>query len=200
MSGRYIVPQFIEQDAVSKREYDPYSKLFEERIIFLGVQIDDTSANDIMAQILCLESMNPNRDITIYINSPGGSFTSLMAIYDTMQFVKCDIQTVCMGQASSSAAIVLASGTRGKRYALPHARILIHQPWIGSSGREQVSDLEIQANEMLRIRSLLEYILSTHTNQDIKQVAEDIERDKIMSSQEALEYGLIDKIISNRKI
>ena len=151
VDNRYVVPRFVERTSQGVREYDPYAKLFEERVIFLGVQIDDASANDVMAQLLCLESMDPDRDISIYINSPGGSFTALTAIYDTMQFVKPDIQTVCMGQAASAAAVLLAAGTPGKRMALPHARVLIHQP-SSQTGREQLSDLEIAANEILRMR------------------------------------------------
>ena len=150
--ARYIVPKFSERTSYGFREWDPYSKLFDERIIFLGVQIDDASANDVMAQLITLESMDPDRDISIYINSPGGSFTALTAIYDTMQWVKPDIQTVCMGQAASAAAVLLAAGTPGKRLALPNARILIHQPW-SEGGRGDLSDLEIQANEILRMRT-----------------------------------------------
>jgi len=195
--GRYVLPRFTERTSQGWREYDPYSKLFEERIIFLGVQIDDASANDVMAQLLTLESMDPDRDISIYINSPGGSFTALTAIYDTMQFVKPDIQTICMGQAASAAAVLLAAGTKGKRSALQNARILIHQP--SSEGGGQGSDIEIQAAEILRMRSQLEQMLATHSNRSEDQVRRDIERDKILTSAEALEYGLIDQVISNRK-
>ncbi|MEV4557339.1 ATP-dependent Clp protease proteolytic subunit [Kitasatospora sp. NPDC049285] len=196
--GRYIVPRFVERTSQGIREYDPYAKLFEERIIFLGSQVDDVSANDIMAQLICLESMDPDRDISVYINSPGGSFTALTAIYDTMQFVKPDIQTVCMGQAASAAAVILAAGSPGKRMALPNARILIHQPYT-ETGRGQVSDLEIQANEIFRMRAQLEEMLAKHSNKDVTQVRDDIERDKILTAEEALEYGLIDQIISTRK-
>ncbi|GAB2730003.1 ATP-dependent Clp protease proteolytic subunit [Kitasatospora kifunensis] len=196
--GRYIVPRFVERTSQGIREYDPYAKLFEERIIFLGSQVDDVSANDIMAQLLCLESMDPDREIQMYINSPGGSFTALTAIYDTMQYVKPDIQTVCMGQAASAAAVLLAAGTPGKRMALPNARILIHQPYT-ETGRGQVSDLEIQAREIFRMREQLEEMLSKHSNKPIEQVRDDIERDKILTAEEALEYGLIDQIISTRK-
>lgn len=160
--------------------------------------MDDVSANDIMAQLLCLESMDPDREIQMYINSPGGSFTALTAIYDTMQYVKPDIQTVCMGQAASAAAVLLAAGTPGKRMALPNARILIHQPYT-ETGRGQVSDLEIQAREIFRMREQLEEMLSKHSNKPIEQVRDDIERDKILTAEEALEYGLIDQIISTRK-
>ncbi|MFJ1758210.1 ATP-dependent Clp protease proteolytic subunit [Kitasatospora sp. NPDC088391] len=196
--GRYIVPRFVERTSQGVREYDPYAKLFEERIIFLGSQVDDVSANDIMAQLICLESMDPDRDISLYINSPGGSFTALTAIYDTMQFVKPDIQTVCMGQAASAAAVILAAGTPGKRMALPNARVLIHQPYT-ETGRGQVSDLEIQAKEIFRMREQLETMLAKHSSKDVEQVREDIERDKILTAEESLEYGLIDQIISTRK-
>src|SRR5215470_1725184 len=161
-SSRYIVPEFEERTSQGYRRHNPYAKLFEERIIFLGVQIDDASANDVMAQLLTLESMDPDRDITIYINSPGGSFTALTAIYDTMQFVKPDIVTVCIGQAASAAAVILGAGTKGKRLALPNARILIHQPYT-ETGRADLNDLEIQANEILRMRTLLEQMLAKHS-------------------------------------
>ena len=196
--GRYIVPQFEERTSQGIKRYDPYAKLFEERIIFLGVQIDDTSANDVMAQLLTLESMDPDRDISIYINSPGGSFTALTAIYDTMQFVRPDIQTVCMGQAASAAAVLLAAGTPGKRMALPNSRILIHQPY-SETGRAQVSDLEIQAREIMRMRSLLEEMLAKHTTRPVEQIRDDIERDKILTAEEALQYGIIDEITAPRK-
>ena len=196
-SARYVLPRFVERTSQGWREYDPYTKLFEERIIFLGVQIDDASANDVMAQLLTLESMDPDRDISIYINSPGGSFTALTAIYDTMQFVKPDIQTICMGQAASAAAVLLAAGTQGKRFALGNARILIHQPY--SEGGGQGSDIEIQANEILRMRTQLEQMLSRHSNKSEEEVRRDIERDKILTAQDALEYGLIDQVITSRK-
>jgi ATP-dependent Clp protease protease subunit len=195
--GRYVLPSFVERTSYGVKEMNPYNKLFEERIIFLGVQIDDASANDVMAQLLCLESMDPDRDIVIYINSPGGSFTALSAIYDTMQFVRCDIQTVCMGQAASAAAVLLAAGTPGKRLALPNARILIHQPY--SEGGGQGSDIEIQAREILRMRSQLEEMLSSHSGQPIEKVRKDIERDKILTAAEAKEYGLIDQVLESRK-
>ena len=163
LRSRYVLPSFVERTSYGIKESNPYNKLFEERIIFLGVQIDDASANDVMAQLITLESTDPDRDIQIYINSPGGSFTALTAIYDTMMFVRPDIQTICMGQAASAAAVLLAAGTPGKRLALPNARILIHQP--SSEGEGQVSDLEIQAREILRMRSLLEEILAKHTGQ-----------------------------------
>ena len=196
--ARYILPRFVERTSQGVREFDPYAKLYEERVIFLGTQIDDAAANDIMAQLLCLESMDPDRDISIYINSPGGSFTALTAIYDTLQFVKPDVQTVCMGQAASGAAVLLAAGTPGKRMALPNARILIHQPYT-ETGRGQVSDLEIQANEVFRMRAQLEEMLSKHSNRSTEQVSEDIERDKILTAEETLDYGLIDQIVATRK-
>jgi ATP-dependent Clp protease, protease subunit len=197
--GRYILPSFIEHSSFGVKESNPYNKLFEERIIFLGVQVDDASANDIMAQLLVLESLDPDRDITMYINSPGGSFTSLMAIYDTMQYVRADIQTVCLGQAASAAAVLLAAGAPGKRLAVPNARILIHQPATeGIYG--QVSDLEIQAAEISRMRKLLESTLAKHSGKTPEQVRLDIERDKILTAEEAKEYGIIDEIIQSRKL
>jgi ATP-dependent Clp protease protease subunit len=196
--GRYILPSFVERTSQGYREYNPYAKLFEERVIFLGTQVDDASANDIMAQLLCLESMDPDRDISMYINSPGGSFTALTAIYDTMQYVKPDIQTVCMGQAASAAAVLLAAGTPGKRMALPNARVLIHQPYT-ETGRGQVSDLEIQAAEIQRMRELLEVLLAKHSHKSQQEISEDIERDKILTAEESLQYGFIDQIISTRK-
>ncbi|AOS62426.1 ATP-dependent Clp protease proteolytic subunit [Actinoalloteichus hymeniacidonis] len=197
--SRYVLPSFIERTSYGVKESNPYSKLFEERIIFVGSQVDDISANDVMAQLLCLESDDPDREITMYINSPGGSFTSLMAIYDTMQFVRPDIKTACLGQAASAAAVILAAGTAGKRLILPNARVLIHQPAIeGVYG--QVSDLEIQANEIQRVRSQMEATLARHTNRSAEQVREDVERDKILTAQEALEYGLVDEVIPYRKL
>ena len=195
-SSRYVLPRFIERTSQGYREMDPYTKLFEERIIFLGVQIDDASANDVMAQLLTLESMDADRDISIYINSPGGSFTALTAIYDTMRFVKPDIQTICMGQAASAAAVLLAAGTPGKRFALKHSRILIHQPY--SEGGGQGSDIEIQANEIWRRRTLLEQMLAEHSGRTEDQVRQDIERDKILTAAEAKEYGIIDEVIFTR--
>ncbi|MFN8148726.1 MAG: ATP-dependent Clp protease proteolytic subunit [Candidatus Nanopelagicales bacterium] len=196
-SARYVLPQFTERTTQGTKTWDPYSKLFEERIIFLGVQIDDASADDVMAQLLCLESMDPDRDISIYINSPGGSYTAMTAIYDTMQFVKPDITTVCLGQAASAAAVLLASGTPGKRYALPHARVLIHQPYTEGGG--QGTDIEIQANELLRMRTEMESILSRHTGREPEQIQKDIERDKILSATAAVEYGIVDSVIPSRK-
>ncbi|WP_433174531.1 ATP-dependent Clp protease proteolytic subunit [Actinoallomurus sp. CA-150999] len=196
--SRYIIPSFVERTTYGVKEMNPYNKLFEERIIFLGVQIDDASANDVMAQLFTLESIDPERDISIYINSPGGSYTAMTAIYDTMQFVRCDIQTVCIGQAASAAAVLLAAGTPGKRAALPHSRILIHQP-ATEGGYGQASDIEIQANEILRIREEMETILSKHSGQDVEKVRRDIERDRFLTAAEAKEYGLVDDIIASRK-
>lgn len=197
--SRYVLPSFVERTSYGIKESNPYNKLFEERIIFLGVQIDDASANDVMAQLICLEGTDPDRDIIVYINSPGGSFTSLMAIYDTMQYVRPDVSTFCLGQAASAAAVLLAAGTPGKRFALPNTRVLVHQPATeGFYG--QVSDLEIQANEISRMRSLLEMTLSRHTGQSQEQVRSDIERDKIFTAEEAKAYGIIDDIIPSRKL
>jgi ATP-dependent Clp protease, protease subunit len=197
--SRYIIPEFDERTSYGFKRHNPYTKLFEERIIFLGVQVDDASANDVMAQLLTLESMDPDRDIQIYINSPGGSFTALTAIYDTMRFVKPDIQTIAMGQAASAAAVILAAGTPGKRLALPNARIIIHQPAMVDGGYAQASDVEIQANEILRMRTWLEEVLAKHSNRTEEQVREDIERDKIFTAEQALEYGLVDQVITSRK-
>lgn len=198
-SSRYVLPEFIEQNAQGSKTTNPYSKLFEERIIFLGTQVDDTSANDIMAQLLVLESQDPDRDITMYINSPGGSFTALMAIYDTMRYVRPDVQTVCLGQAASAAAVLLAAGASGKRAALPNSRVLIHQPRTqGTQG--QVSDLEIEANEIERMRRLMEETLAEHTGRTAEQVRIDTDRDKILTAQEAVDYGLIDTVFDYRKL
>ena len=197
--GRYVLPQFEERTAYGFKRQDPYTKLFEDRIIFLGVQVDDASADDVMAQLLVLESTDPDGLITIYINSPGGSFTALTAIYDTMQYIKPQIQTVCLGQAASAAAVLLAAGTPGKRLALPNARVLIHQPAIEGGGYAQASDIEIQANELIRIREWLEQALAHHTGQPLEQVRKDIERDKILTAQQAAEYGLVDQVLASRK-
>src|SRR6201746_163678 len=196
-TGRYVLPNIIERTSRGEYGMDPYSKLLKERIVFLGVQIDDVSANDVMAQLLYLESEDPDRDINIYINSPGGSFTALTAIYDTMQFVRPDISTVCLGQAASAAAVLLSAGAKGKRFAVPNARILIHQP--SGSGEGQWSDIEIQAREIMRMNALLEKMLSDHTGQTIEGVRHDIKRDKILTAEEAVAYGLIDEVIQSRK-
>ncbi|PPL15934.1 MULTISPECIES: ATP-dependent Clp protease proteolytic subunit [Microterricola] len=197
--SRYILPTFEERTAYGYKRQDPYAKLFEDRIIFLGVQVDDASADDVMAQLLVLESMDPDRDIQMYINSPGGSFTAMTAIYDTMQYIRPQVQTIVLGQAASAAAVLTAAGAPGKRLALPNARILIHQPAVGEAGRGQASDIEIQAKEILRMRTWLEETLAKHSNRDAAQVNKDIDRDKILSADEALEYGLIDQVLTSRK-
>jgi ATP-dependent Clp protease protease subunit len=196
--ARYVLPSFVERTSYGIKEMNPYNKLFEERIIFLGVQIDDASANDVMAQLITLESIDPDRDILMYINSPGGSMTSMMAIYDTMQYIQPEIQTFCLGQAASAAAVLLAAGTKGKRMALPNSRILIHQPAV-ESGYGQSSDLEIQAREILRMRQAMEQILAQHTGQAEEQVRRDTERDKFFTAQEAKEYGLVDEVLTMLK-
>ncbi len=197
ITNRYVLPTIEERTSYGYKRLDPYTKLFEERIIFLGQAIDDTVANDVMAQLLTLESMDPDRDIMIYINSPGGSFTALTAIYDTMQFVRPDVMTICLGQAASAAAVLLAGGSKGKRMALEHSRILIHQP--SSEGGGQASDIEIQAREVMRMRVLLEELIARHSTRSPEQIAQDIERDKILTAQEAVEYGLIDQVLASRK-
>ena len=196
--SRYVLPSFVERTSYGVKEMNPYNKLFEERIIFLGVQIDDASANDVMAQLLTLEAIDPDREITMYINSPGGSMTSMMAIYDTMQFIQPEITTCCIGQAASAAAILLAAGTKGKRIALPNSRILIHQP-ATEGGYGQSSDMEIQANEILRMRSAMENILARHTGNDEEIIRRDIERDKFLTAAEAKEYGMIDEVLTALK-
>ncbi|MCA0336134.1 MAG: ATP-dependent Clp protease proteolytic subunit [Actinobacteria bacterium] len=197
-SSRYILPNFEERTSYGMKRMDPYTKLFEDRIIFLGVQVDDASADDVMAQLLVLESQDPDRDILMYINSPGGSFTAMTAIYDTMQYIRPDVQTFVIGQAASAAAVLLGAGAKGKRFALPNARILIHQPAIEGTGG-MASDLEIHANEVLRMRSWLEETIAKHSGRDIEDVRKDIERDKILSAEQAKEYGLIDVVLESRK-
>jgi len=196
-TSRYVLPTIEEKTSYGYKRLDPYTKLFEERIIFVGQGIDDTVANDVMAQLLTLESMDPDRDIMMYINSPGGSFTALTAIYDTMQFVRPDVMTICLGQAASAASVLLAGGAKGKRMALEHARVLIHQPY--SEGQGQGSDIEIQAREILRMRSLLEEMLAKHSNKSVEEISKDIERDKILTAAEAVEYGIIDQVLASRK-
>ena len=198
--SRYVLPSFVERTNYGIKESNPYNKLFEERIIFLGAPIDDVVANDVMAQLIVLESTDPDRDIQIYIKSPGGSFTALTAIYDTMQYIRPEIQTYCMGQAASAAAVLLAAGTKGKRYALPQSRILIHQPSGGTEGPMQISDLDIQAREIQRMRLLMEEILARHTGQPLEQIRQDVERDKIFTAEQAKEYGIVDDVISTRKL
>ncbi|UKY54363.1 ATP-dependent Clp protease proteolytic subunit [Streptomyces inhibens] len=198
-TARYVLPEFTERTSQGTRTMDPYSKLLSERIVFLGTPIDDASANDVMAQFVHLEHAAPEQDISLYINSPGGSFTAMTAIYDTMRFVSCDVETVCLGQAASAAAVLLAAGTPGKRLALPRARILIHQPSLSEPVQGQATDLQIQADEMLRTRDMLEEMLVRHTGQPRERIAADIERDKIFDAPAALEYGLIDGLTRNRK-
>ena len=197
--SRYVVPSFTERTAYGIKQTDPYNKMFEDRIIFLGVQVDDTSANDVMAQLLTLESTDPDRDITMYINSPGGSYTAMTAIFDTMQYVRPDIVTVCLGQAASAAAVLLAGGTRGKRMALPNSRIMIHQPALGGAVQGQGSDLEIQAREIMRMRTEMEQLLAEQTGRPLEQVTRDIDRDKIMTADEAHDYGIVDVVLRSRK-
>ena len=194
----YLVPTVIEQTNRGERAFDIYSRLLKERIIFLGTPIDDTVANLMIAQLLHLESEDPDKDISIYVNSPGGEITGLFAIYDTMQYIKPDVQTICVGQAASAAAVLLGAGTHGKRFALPHARILIHQPHGGASG--QAVDIEIQAKEIVRMRELLDEILAFHTGQPVERVKKDTDRDFIMSAVDAADYGLVDEVISNREL
>src|SRR5206468_4698220 len=194
----YMVPVVVEQTARGERSFDIYSRLLKERIVFLGTPIDDAVGNLIMAQLLHLESEDPEKDINLYVNSPGGSMTSLFAIYDTMQYIRPDVSTIVMGQAASAAAVILAAGAKGKRYALPHSRILIHQPHGGAQG--QAVDIEIQAKEILRYRSLLDQILAEHTGQPIEKVKTDTDRDFIMTSEQAKDYGLIDEVFAPRKM
>ena len=194
----YLVPIVIEQTNRGERSFDIYSRLLKERIVFLGTPIDDAVGNLVMAQLLHLESEDPDKDIHLYINSPGGDITSLFAIYDTMQYIKPDVSSIVMGQAASAAAVLLAAGTKGKRYALPHSRVLIHQPHGGAQG--QAVDIEIQAKEILRYRKLLDEILALHTGQTIEKVSHDTDRDFIMTAEQAKEYGLIDEVISSRKV
>jgi ATP-dependent Clp protease protease subunit len=200
VENRYFLPNIVERTSYGMREMNPYSKMFEERIIFLGMPIDDTVANDVMAQLLTLESTDTERDIIMYINSPGGSFTAMTAIYDTMQFIRPDVQTMCLGQAASAAAVLLAAGTPGKRAALPNSRIIIHQP-ATEGGYGQGSDIEIQAREIIRMRTQLEEMIAKHSagKRTVDQVRKDIDRDKILTAAEALDYGLVDNVIGSRK-
>ena len=199
IASNYYVPNVTEQTSRGERVYDLYSRLLKENIIFLGTPIDDTIANLVCAQLIHLESENPDKDINVYVNSPGGDITALFAIYDTMQFIKNDIATICLGQAASAAAVLLAAGTKGKRLALPHARILLHQPY-GQVDYAQVTDLEIAAKEILRMRDLLEQILATHTGQSIERVHRDTDRDFVMEAEEAKAYGIIDEVITSRQL
>ncbi|RYE71969.1 MAG: ATP-dependent Clp protease proteolytic subunit [Hyphomicrobiales bacterium] len=195
----YYIPQWEERTSYGFRRIDPFAKLFEDRIIFLGTPISDDVANAVIAQLLSLQVMEPDRDISIYINSPGGSFTAMTAIYDTIRYLKPDVQTFCLGQAASAAAVLLAAGAPGKRFALPNARILIHQPYTEGTGG-QISDLEIQANEILRMRELMEQMIADATGKDRAEVSRDVDRDKILTAQQALEYGLIDQVLDTLKV
>ena len=194
----YLVPVVVEQTSRGERSFDIYSRLLKERIVFLGTPIDDAVGNLIMAQLLHLESEDPDKDINLYINSPGGDITSLFAIYDTMQYIKPDVSTICMGQAASAAAVLVLAGTKGKRYALPHSRILLHQPHGGAQG--QAVDIEIQAKEITRYRKLLEELIAEHTGQPLEKVSKDTDRDYILTADEAVEYGVVDEVITSRKI
>jgi ATP-dependent Clp protease protease subunit len=199
IEARYVLPSYVERTAYGAKEMNPYNKLFEERIVFVGAPVDDTLANDVIAQLIALEGMDTDRTVSLYINSPGGSLTAMTAIYDTMQFIKPDIETTCIGQAASAAAVLLAAGTPGKRAALPHSRIIIHQPST-EGGYGQTSDMEIQANEIIRQREQLEEILALHSGRTVEQVRLDIERDRFLTAEEAREYGLVDEIITSRKV
>ena len=194
----YLVPVVVEQTSRGERSFDIYSRLLKDRIVFLGTPIDDQVANLIMAQLLHLESDDPDKDINLYINSPGGDITSLFAIYDTMQYIKPDVSTICMGQAASAAAVLVLAGTKGKRYALPHSRILLHQPHGGAQG--QAVDIEIQAKEITRYRKLLEELIAEHTGQPLEKVSKDTDRDYILTADEAVAYGVVDEVITSRKI
>ncbi|MGG2460700.1 ATP-dependent Clp protease proteolytic subunit [Streptomyces sp. RGM 3693] len=198
-TARYVLPEFTERTSYGTRTMDPYSKLLSERIVFLGTAIDDASANDVMAQLVHLEHAAPDQDISLYINSPGGSFTAMCAIYDTMRYVSCDVETVCLGQAASEAAALLAAGAPGKRLALPHARMVIHQPSLDEPTQGQADDLQIQADEMLRTRNKLAEMLAEHTGQPAERIAADIERDTFFDAPAAQQYGLIDGLTRGRK-
>ncbi len=197
-ASNYLVPTVVEQTNRGERAFDLYSRLLKENIIFLGTPIDDTIANLVCAQLLHLESENPDKDINLYINSPGGDINALFAIYDTMQYIKPDIATICFGQAASAAAVLLAAGQKGKRLALPHARILIHQPYAGAQG--QASDIELIAAEIQRMKTSLEEVLAFHTGQTVEKIAQDTDRDFVMTAQEAKEYGIIDEVIDSRNV
>ena len=194
----YLVPVVVEQTSRGERSFDIYSRLLKERIVFLGTPIDDAVGNLVMAQLLHLESEDPDKDINLYVNSPGGDITSLFAIYDTMQYIKPDVSTICMGQAASAAAVLVLAGTNGKRYALPHSRILLHQPHGGAQG--QAVDIEIQAKEIIRYRQLLDHLIAHHTGQPLEKVSKDTDRDFILTAEEAVEYGVVDEVITSRKI
>ncbi|GGS12050.1 putative ATP-dependent Clp protease proteolytic subunit-like protein [Streptomyces aureoverticillatus] len=197
--ARHVLPEFTERTSSGLRTLDPYSKLLDERIVFLGTPVDDVSANDVMAQLLHLEHLAPDRDISLYINSPGGSFSATTAIYDTLRYTTCDVETVCLGQAASAAAVLLAAGTPGKRSILPGARVLLQQPELPEALRGQPTDLAIQADELRRVRALLEELLVRHTGRSPEQVTADIERDTILDAAAAVEYGLVDQVVPSRK-
>jgi len=197
-AGQALVPIVVEQTSRGERSFDIYSRLLNERVIFLGHELDDVIANLVIAQMLHLESEDPDKDISLYINSPGGSVTAGMAVYDTMQYIRSDVATICIGQCASMAAVLLAAGTAGKRSALPNSRILIHQPWGGTQG--QVTDIEIQAKEMLRMRATLDEILAKHTGQSCEKIHADTERDNIMTAEEAMTYGLVDNVMASREV
>jgi ATP-dependent Clp protease protease subunit len=194
----YMVPIVIEQTNRGERSFDIYSRLLKDRIVFLGTPIDDTVGNLVMAQLIHLESEDPDKDINLYINSPGGDITSLFAVYDTVQYIRCDVSTIVMGQAASAAAVLLLAGAKGKRFALPHSRVLLHQPHGGAQG--QAVDIEIQAKEILRYRQLLDQIISEHTGQPVEKVKQDTDRDYILTPEQAKEYGIVDEVLSSRKI
>lgn len=196
--ARYVLPQFEERTPYGVKHTDPYAKMFENRVIFLGTQVDDTSANDIMTQLLVLESIDSDTDITMYINSPGGSITAMAAIYDTMQYIAPDVSTVCLGQAASAASVILAGGAPGKRFVLPHSRVMIHQPSSGGA-RGQASDITVAAAEIKRMRVWIENIYAKHTGQTVERITADLSRDKFLTAEDALEYGLIDAILPTRK-
>jgi ATP-dependent Clp protease protease subunit len=198
-TARYVLPEFTERTSAGSRTMDPYSKLLQERIIFLGTPIDDASANDVIAQLMHLEHAAPEQDLSVYINSPGGSFTAMTAVYDAMQFVSCDVETVCLGQAASAASLLLAAGTPGKRLALPGARILIHQPAFSEPVQGQADDLWIQAQEMLRTRELMEQMYARHTGQPLERIRADLERDHIFDAEAAVAYGLVDRLTVSRR-
>ncbi|WP_137981240.1 ATP-dependent Clp protease proteolytic subunit [Streptomyces violaceusniger] len=198
-TARYVLPEFTERTGAGTHTMDPYAKLLSERIVFLGTPIDDTAANDVIAQLIHLEHAAPDQDISLYINSPGGSFGAMTAVYDTMHFVSCDIETVCLGQAASAAAVLLAAGTPGKRLALPGARILIHQAAFGEPVEGTTSDLEIQAHELWRTQAMLEEMLVRHTGQSAERIRADIDRDKIFDAEGAMAYGLVDEVTRSRK-
>ena len=197
--ARHVLPEFTERTSSGLRTLDPYSKLLEERIVFLGTPVDDVSANDVMAQLLHLEYLAPDRDISLYINSPGGSFSAATAIYDTLRFTTCDVETVCLGQAASAAAVLLAAGTPGKRSILPGARVLLQQPALAEALRGQPTDLVIQAEELRRTRAFLEEMLGRHTGQDAERIAAAIERDTVLDAAAAVEFGLVDRVVPNRR-